>query len=74
MATLSVSPWEYGEIRKNAADKTEAEFIDWVLVRWPFLLDHLGEEIKVVVDWGGGGVPTGEAISPAYILSIRPLS
>jgi hypothetical protein len=73
MATLSVSPWEYGEIRKNAADKTEAEFIGWALGKWPWLADHMYENIDVVVDWGGGEVPTGEAISSAYILSIRPL-
>lgn len=73
MATLRVSPWEYSEIRKNANDKTEIEFIGWVLEKWPFLVEHLREEIEVVVDWGSGDEPTGESIQPRYILSIRTL-
>jgi hypothetical protein len=73
MATLRVSPWDYGAIRKNAQDMTEGEFVAWMLERWPSLRDHAYESVDVVVDWGGGGEPTGEAIPPrpSYILSFR---
>ena len=74
MATLRVSPWDYSAIRKNANDKTEVEFIGWVLEKWPFLRDHLSEEIKVVVDYENGDDPSvWDTIQPHYILSIRSL-
>jgi hypothetical protein len=74
MATLRVSPWEYSTIRKNANDQTEAEFIGWMLEKWPHLSDHLYEKIEVVVDYGTGDEPVvWDTIHPHYILSIRPL-
>jgi hypothetical protein len=74
MATLRVSPWDYSAIRKNAYDKTEAEFIGWMLEKWPFLRDHLYEEIEVVVDYENGDEPSvWDTVKPRYILSIRSL-
>jgi hypothetical protein len=68
MATLRVSPWEYSDIVKNSAEKTEAEFVGWALMRWPFLLDHLGEGIRVEVDYG-----IEPPARPRYILLIRSI-
>ena len=72
MATLSVSPWEYSAIRKNANDKTEAEFVAWMLEKWPSLRDHLYEEIELVVDYENGDEPSvWDTIQPRYVLAIR---
>ena len=74
MATLRVSPWEYSAIRKNGNDLTEAEFIGWMLEKWPFLRDHLYEEIEVVVDFENGDEPfVWDTVQPRYILSIRSI-
>jgi hypothetical protein len=73
MAKLRVSPWEYSAIRKNAFDMTEGEFVRWMLEKWPLLSNHAFEPIDIVVDWGSGAIPTGEAVpsNKGYILSIR---
>jgi hypothetical protein len=74
MATLRVSPWEYSAIRKNANDMTEAEFVVWMLGKWPFLSEHRYEEIEVVVDYENGDAPSvWDTIQPSYILSIRSI-
>lgn len=72
--TLHVTPWEYSAIVKNAADKTEGEFIQWMLERWPFLRDHLYEQIEVVVDYGNGTpASVWSTIEPSYVLVFRSL-
>jgi len=74
MSTLRVSPWEYSAIRKNGEDLTEAELIGWKLEKWPFLRDHLYEEIEVVVDFENGDEPSvWDTVQPHYILSIRSI-
>lgn len=72
---LRVTPWEYSAIRKNAADKTEGEFIQWMLDSWPFLRQHLYEPINVIVDYENGeATAVWNTIEfSKYILSIRPL-
>lgn len=65
--TLHVSPWEYSEIVKHAHDLVEAEFISWMLEKWPHLRDTRNpltgvfEKIDVVVDW----------TDPTYVLVFR---
>ena len=73
--TLRVTPWEYSAIRKNAADKTEGEFISWMLENYPFLRAHLYEQIDLVVDYeNGNATATWNTLEfNKYILSIRSL-
>jgi hypothetical protein len=54
---LRVTPWEYSGIMKNAADKTEGEFVEWLLEKYPVLHNHLFEIIEVVVDYENGSDP-----------------
>ena len=73
--TLRVTPWEYSAIRKNAADKTEGEFISWMLESYPFLRAHLYEQIDLVVDYkNGDATATWNTLEfSKYILSFRSL-
>lgn len=73
MVTLRVSPWEYSSIRKNAYDLTEGEFIQWMLEKWPFLINHQYEQIDIVVDYENGSPASvwDSVASPHYVLVFR---
>lgn len=68
---LTVSPWEYSAIVKNANDLTPGEFIEWMLEKFPFLGRHVYQQIDIVVDYGNGAKAwRWSTTAPTFVLNL----